>query len=65
MTHMRQFDSRTLDNLHAQLHAELRWKRLNSSWAKLEILLGLIAIGIGIVAAQTLTGAEPWSSAPT
>src|SRR4051794_13591681 len=30
------------------LHRELGWKRLNSWWAKLEILAGLAVAGVGI-----------------
>ena len=32
----------------ARLHADLRLKRLNPVWAKLEILLGLAAAGAGL-----------------
>ena len=32
----------------AELHGDLGYKRLNRTWAKLEILLGLSAVGAGL-----------------
>ncbi len=37
-----------------RLHAALGFKRLNRSWAKLEILLGLTGAGAGILLGQWL-----------
>lgn len=34
-----------------RLHRDLGLKRLNPLWAKLEIALGLVAIGVGVVSA--------------
>ena len=39
----------------ARLHRDLGLKRLNPLWAKLEILLGLFAVGLGIVGAMMLS----------
>ena len=39
----------------ARLHRDLGLKRLNPLWAKLEILLGLFAVGSGIVGAMMLS----------
>jgi hypothetical protein len=36
------------DNPLARLHADLGLRRLNPVWAKLEILLGLLAAGAGV-----------------
>jgi hypothetical protein len=41
-----------------RLHRDLGFKRLNILWAKLEILLGLFAVGAGLVAAVRLA-AQP------
>ncbi len=38
-----------------RLHRDLGLKRLNPLWAKLEILLGLFAVGSGIVGAMMLS----------
>ena len=35
-----------------RLHRELGFKRLNPLWAKLEIVLGLVAVAIGVVSAM-------------
>ncbi len=40
------------DQALADLHADLGYKRLKPTWAKLEILLGLSASGAGLLAAQ-------------
>jgi hypothetical protein len=36
----------------AEVHARLRYKRLNPLWAKLEVLLGLAAGGAGLLLGQ-------------
>lgn len=38
-----------MDQRLARLHAELGLKRLNRTWAKLEIVLGLAAAGAGLL----------------
>jgi hypothetical protein len=38
---------RTPRELEQRLHEELGWNRLNPAWAKLEILLGLVAVSAG------------------
>jgi hypothetical protein len=50
------------DTALAHLHAELRLKRLSRRWAKLEILLGLLAAGAGIFLGlgALLKLDEPW-----
>ncbi len=45
----------TPDDPLDRLHRDLGLKRLNSLWAKLEILLGLFAVGSGIVGAMMLS----------
>jgi hypothetical protein len=35
-----------------ELHARLGYKRLNRTWAKVEILLGLCSVGLGILLGQ-------------
>jgi hypothetical protein len=46
-----------------RLHRDLGFKRLNPLWAKLEILLGLFAVAIGLVGGMQLATrpeAEMW-----
>jgi hypothetical protein len=38
----------------ADLHARLGYRRLSPAWAKLEILLGLLAAGVGLLLGQWL-----------
>src|SRR5262245_57466191 len=40
------------DRALADLHAALGYKRLHPAWAKLEILLGLVAAGVGLFLGQ-------------
>jgi hypothetical protein len=44
----------------ARLHAAIGYKPLNRTWAKLEIGLGLLAAGIGLLVGQQLPGPEGW-----
>jgi hypothetical protein len=37
-----------------RLHRDLKFKRLNPLWAKLEILLGLLAVAVGLVGGKKL-----------
>ncbi len=39
-----------LKDAKQQLYQDLGWKPLNKTWAKLEILLGLVAVGCGLLA---------------
>jgi uncharacterized membrane protein YphA (DoxX/SURF4 family) len=38
-----------LDNARRQLHADLGYKPLHKTWARLEILVGLLAVGGGLL----------------
>ena len=46
-----------------RLHRDLGFKRLNILWAKLEVALGLFAVGCGLVAAVRLA-ARPETEVP-
>lgn len=51
------------DDALARLHRDLGLKPLNAVWAKLEILLGLLAVAAGLVAAVRLA-ARPEAEVP-
>jgi hypothetical protein len=53
------------DQLAAELHQRLGYRRLSRAWAKAEILLGLAAAGAGLLLGSfALTGPEPaWALA--
>jgi hypothetical protein len=47
-----------------ELHRQIGLKRLNRTWAKLEIVFGLFAAGVGVLLGQWLTVRSPgpdWS----
>jgi hypothetical protein len=46
-----------------RLHRDLKLKRLNPLWAKLEIVLGLFAVGVALAVAVQL-GARPEKEVP-
>jgi hypothetical protein len=47
------------DRFLAELHEYLGYRPLNRTWAKLEILLGLLAVGIGLLLGHTAwTGSD-------
>jgi hypothetical protein len=47
----------------SELHASLGYKRLNRTWAKLEILFGLLAVGAGsLLDGYWLVRAEPMTT---
>lgn len=50
-----------LDPSLTQLHRDLGWRRLSAAWSKLEIVLGLIALGCGVIAANDVARANSWS----
>ena len=62
--------SATPDESIDRLHRELGFKRLNPLWAKLEILLGLFAVAVGMVGGMQLavrTGGDfsAWATLPS
>jgi hypothetical protein len=51
-----------VDRALAEIHRDLRWKRLNRTWAKVEILLGLVAAACGITASRSGERVGAWLS---
>jgi protein-S-isoprenylcysteine O-methyltransferase Ste14 len=55
-----------LDRTTEQMRADLGWKRLSRTWAKWEILLGLAALGLGLLvlllfATPNPNAVTPWT----
>ena len=42
----------TRDQINDEVHQRLGYRRLSRTWAKLEILLGLLAAGVGLFLGQ-------------
>jgi hypothetical protein len=53
------------ERLLAEMHEHLGYRPLNRTWAKLEILLGLSAVGVGLILGQSawILGEVAWGIA--